>query len=304
MNKKISLLLTVMFIASGIGMASAETLNLVTKDSTWKETSAGHVTLIYNPSGNVFNYNVSGTVPLSSTSYSLIYYKDVASPPTTTPGIIGKIIATSTSTDTGSIAMSGNSDIGPIPQSGDANSPGAKIWLIPSSEITAEGSSPKWSSGVYPANYLFEANQRDSTGAEMIGTSQLITYTKADVNTENPGLTTGVTVPPTTPEPIVSISINTASLNFGSIRPGETSSSIFGIKNTGNVNAKVELRDDGMTGAAGHAIAPNTIVFNPPSPVSINVGNTQTEIASLTIPTGTAPDTYTGTVSFTASAAP
>lgn len=176
MNKiKIIGLIAVLIIAMA-SIVNAETLNLVQKDNNWVEVTGGATaTLTYNPVGQTFNYNIEGTVPDKTiTDYSLIYYKDQLTP-SENWGLIGAVIISGIipNVDTGVISKSGSSDIGTIPQPDDINI-GAKIWLIPTSNIHSMTMVPDWQ----PTEYLFESNLRDVNGNELPATSQLITYTK------------------------------------------------------------------------------------------------------------------------------
>jgi len=192
MNKIITILL-ISILAMSI-TANAEVLNLTQKDTTtWLEVSGGATaTLTYAPEGDTFVYTLDfyqdAEVPID---YSLIYYKDQACNPTSLPGIV-TVIGSGTST------FSGSPDIGSLPAVDDANSNstglcnyaypyGAKIWLVPSTDI--DGANLTWSQF---SNYLFEENIRDDTNAELSGTSHLITYTKT-IATPTPSPTQPIT---------------------------------------------------------------------------------------------------------------
>ncbi len=213
MNKRItSVLIVFTVLLAIIGSASAAQITLVSKDRTsWTEIpSNGNALLTYNPSGPTFNYNVSGTVPLANTPYSLIYYMDQPDRFNSSNwGRIGAIIGNTSSDNNKNINMEGSADIGSIPYSNDVNvANGAKIWVVPTSNVNVVQMSMV-PGGWNPENYLFERT--------------LIKYTKMDVTS---GIVTTantvVDVQPSQPAKNIEIDFNTVS--FGTPTAGSNSS--------------------------------------------------------------------------------
>lgn len=185
-NKIISVLMALLLATTTI--ASADTLGLTQKTAgNWLPVSGGATAILtYNTEGATFDYTVDGTVPLLNTQYALIYYADIVPTGSTVPGVVGKVIAFSTSNELGNIHMSGSKVMDSIPYSPeDANSlvdsnggfPGAKIWLVPSNDIVDNGEGvPKTLNWVnYPTNYLFEENMVGVTVTNGVP-SHLINY--------------------------------------------------------------------------------------------------------------------------------
>lgn len=181
MNKITTILIAFFMLSLIAGFASAATLNLVTKNpSTWAETPDASVLMTYNEEGANFYYTLVGNVP-TKVPYSLIYYKDQPNR-FVDWGLVGVVIADNIVPDVnGRIVVSGSKDIGTIPQDGDVNVDGGKIWMVPTANVhvATDGVTlvPDWN----PSAYLFEANLRVD-GVEQIATSQLISYTKTNSN--------------------------------------------------------------------------------------------------------------------------
>lgn len=129
------------------------TLNMDNKNPTTWEPIADNMqgTLTYNTSGNTFNYSFTGSGLQNGTQYSLIYYADPY------PGNYpGKLIDTMTTDGSGAVSKAGNVELGmDLPTSPDTNSPGAKIWLVPSNRYNSSTNSII---GWNPTEYLFEMN--------------------------------------------------------------------------------------------------------------------------------------------------
>lgn len=181
---KTKIIISLLILLVSVMLVSAEQVNLVQKDTnTWEELDGDVVTLTYNPTGATFDYTLIGSVG-GSNYHTLIYYKDVEENPTTEPGY-AYVIAEVESDSDGVIDTEGSSDIGTIPQDGDANE-GAKVWLVPTSDIN-EDNTLTWA---HFGDYLFEENLRDEDGNEIPGTSHLITYTKIVEEVEEPVVST------------------------------------------------------------------------------------------------------------------
>ena len=109
----------------------------------------GH--LEYNVKGSTFDYDFEGTAPLANTEYCLIYYADpwAGNNP-------GALIDYGTTDTNGDIELTGSIDLGmDLPATGDAN-PGAKIWLVTSSDYNGGAKSTGPMTSWNPDNYLFE----------------------------------------------------------------------------------------------------------------------------------------------------
>jgi len=104
-------------------------------------------TLTYDMVGATFKYTFTGTAPLASTKYYLIYYADpwAGNHP-------GALLGSGMTGLSGNIVLSGSVDTGSLPNAADGNSPyGAKIWLV-SDYDPVTNSLTAWN----PNNYLFE----------------------------------------------------------------------------------------------------------------------------------------------------
>ncbi|MCK4454095.1 SipW-dependent-type signal peptide-containing protein [Candidatus Parcubacteria bacterium] len=123
------------------------TLKMENKDPvSWEIISGDGIQgqLMYKTSGDEFDYSFSGVAPQGGVSYDLIY----ASDPWPQTGIL---IDSAVSDASGSISMSGVKDLGTdLPALYDIN-PGAKIWLVLSSDYTTDHMT-----GWNPSEYLFE----------------------------------------------------------------------------------------------------------------------------------------------------
>jgi predicted ribosomally synthesized peptide with SipW-like signal peptide len=103
--------------------------------------------LSYDCRAQNFKYTFEAYGLQASTAYKLIYYADPW------PGNNGRKIADFTTDSFGDIApTSGSVDLAmDLPNPSDANTDGAKVWLVPASDYTG-GQMTAWN----PANYLFE----------------------------------------------------------------------------------------------------------------------------------------------------
>jgi len=109
----------------------------------------------YNLSGPTFDFVFNGKKLEPNTGYSLIYYPDPW------PGNNLIVLGSATSTKSGNVHIQGSVDTGNLPTTADQNyhggiDPGAKIWLIKSSDITTSGTPHV--TGWNPTEYLFEHN--------------------------------------------------------------------------------------------------------------------------------------------------
>jgi len=111
--------------------------------------------LRYNPSGDNFDYSFTGVAPVGNANYSLIYAKD----PWPQTGSL--LIGSGNSDPSGAISLSGPVDLGTdLPATGDANTSGAKIWLVLSSDFNGTQMT-----GWHLSSYLLETHliQYDDT---------------------------------------------------------------------------------------------------------------------------------------------
>jgi predicted ribosomally synthesized peptide with SipW-like signal peptide len=111
-----------------------------------------YAVLTFNTSGTPFEFDLKAYKLEPTTSYSLIYYADGW--PGNNPGYY---FGSWTTDGSGNIAITGSSTIGfNLPAPGDANTTGAKIWLIPSDSYNSGSRSVT----VWPFadDWLFESN--------------------------------------------------------------------------------------------------------------------------------------------------
>ena len=99
----------------------------------------------YNLSGSTFDFVFNGHDLAIGQEYTLIYYPDPW------PGTGLKILGTGTADGLGNVHIKGNIETGNLPMEGDANTEGAKIWLVLSKDL-GEGAMVGWT----PTAYLFE----------------------------------------------------------------------------------------------------------------------------------------------------
>ena len=120
----------------------------------------GHVNLTYEPVGSRFEFTLRAYGLQRNTDYSLIYYADPW--PGNNPGAL---IVSANTNWWGSLYLRGSTELNmDLPHPDDANyappcacdpCPGAKIWLVPSSDYNAD---TKAMVGWNPSEYLFEYN--------------------------------------------------------------------------------------------------------------------------------------------------
>jgi hypothetical protein len=136
-------------------------LYLIEKDTDWKPVLGGaYGKMHYNIWGKEFNFWFEGHGLVQDKEYTLIYYPDPW------PGKGLKCLGSGTAHGKhGNVAIWGRADFGTdLPASGDANATailpsgavGAKIWLVPSSDVVCTGDTMMI--GWNPSEYLFELN--------------------------------------------------------------------------------------------------------------------------------------------------
>lgn len=103
--------------------------------------------LTYTVRGPTFDYSFNGYGLVSGSDYSLIYYPDPW------PGTGLEILGSGIVAGDGTLSFSGSPDCGSLPIAGDHNSPGAKIFLVLSGDIAADGNSM---TGWNADSYLFD----------------------------------------------------------------------------------------------------------------------------------------------------
>ncbi|MBE0558260.1 MAG: hypothetical protein IH628_13595 [Proteobacteria bacterium] len=99
----------------------------------------------YNLSGSEFDFVFNGHDLAIGQEYTLLYYPDPW------PGTGLKILGTGTVDEFGNVHIKGSVDTGNLPMEGDANTEGAKIWLVLSKDLGTEAMI-----GWTPTAYLFE----------------------------------------------------------------------------------------------------------------------------------------------------
>ncbi|MHB9099531.1 MAG: hypothetical protein ACYC5X_17100 [Syntrophales bacterium] len=99
----------------------------------------------YNLSGNTFDFVFNGHELAIGQEYTLIYYPDPW------PGTGLKILGIGTADALGDVHIKGEIGTGDLPIATDANTEGAKIWLVLSKDV-GEGGMVGWT----PTAYLFE----------------------------------------------------------------------------------------------------------------------------------------------------
>jgi len=290
------------------------TLNLCAKDTSWQCKSGGATaTLTFKTVYPTFDYELTVSGASVKTDYALIYYPDQADRFTYWNGAGGTVLGTFTTDASGAYTGTGNIAIGSLPIAGDWNanpSPnycnnangydsyahcsGAKIWIVTASDLTSGSSLPltAWN----PSNYLFETD--------------LVTYT--------------YTASPPTPttcygSQCVAVSCGlsaTGDVDFGTMIQGHMSqsSSTTAVANTGNVPVTPEISGTDWKGVYGNtmpvgATAWTTTVWSnaialtitPTSIGTVGIGGSTTVWYQLSVPFSQPTDTYSQTITFTAS---
>jgi len=165
LKKRLSVLIALVMVVTlflGAMSVSASTtydtklvLENKTPSGAWPEIHNDGIrgVLWFNSSGYEFEYKFKAKGLDTDTDYSLIYYADPW------PGNNGTVIANFTSNKKGNIPkQTGSVDLGmSLPCQSDTNYPtGAKIWLVPTDDLTNSNSLPMvaW----HPTKILFEHN--------------------------------------------------------------------------------------------------------------------------------------------------
>ena len=132
------------------GKSNVGHLYLYEKDpSTWQIVPGGAWgKMKYNLSGPTFQFVFNGHSLEPGEDYTLIYYPD----PWPGNGLI--CLGSATADAYGDVHIQADVATGNLPIAGDTNSPGAKIWLVLSSDVLCGTSSLMV--GWNPAEYLFE----------------------------------------------------------------------------------------------------------------------------------------------------
>jgi hypothetical protein len=162
----------------GITTTYVNKLHLENKNASWGVISGDEIEadLTYEIVNETFNYELTATGLTPNTSYSLIYYADKQNRFAKWGGdTIGAVIVTVSSDANGKISTSGIKELGKnLPDPADWNDgpdacaeyskapdnythcKGAKIWLVPTSNLTNDNSLPldAWD----PSSYLFETD--------------------------------------------------------------------------------------------------------------------------------------------------
>jgi len=166
-------------------VANRKALILENKRADWSIIDDNTVAaLIYNPSGDNFNYALVGSGLKPDTIYSLIYYADKPdrfAPENWGGDYPGALIGSGTTTTNGNLAMDGSINLNmnlPCPPDANidgedyrvtdkySNAHGAKLWLVPSSDYNVAGRTikPNW----HPGTYLFETDLISYTDTNIV----------------------------------------------------------------------------------------------------------------------------------------
>lgn len=321
--------MTAMFAANVL--ADSTTLNLCKKDTTtWQciEFGTYRADLTFDPISPTFKGTLT-TWGLANIKYALIYKPDTSNRFVDWNGAGGKVIATFTDDQTN---MAIDTDLGiNLPNTGDWNinpSPdycsnhngfdsythckGAKLWIVPTSDLTDDSNLPldAWN----PSSYLFEKD--------------LITYLDSSlpigyVNVKCTQLSdcpTGQTCVDSACTPISCGITATGSIFFGDMVQGTTvqSADTTTVTNTGNVQVTPGISGDYWYGSQWISGNPYWMPVGQTqwytvsqgwyaltnSATSIgalpNTGNSKLVNYKLTVPAQQATDTYTQTITFSA----
>jgi hypothetical protein len=332
MNKKIiitAILMTAMFASSVLadtatGTANVyctqpsdctmTTLNLENKNANWQVIQDGiSATLTFGTIGPTFSGTLTTLGLGGSTNYALIYYPDNANRFVNWNGNGGVVIATWNGNVAGlvinnnlvpNLPIAGDWNINPNPNYCNNNNgfdsyahcSGAKLWIVPTSDLTGGPVLPlvNWN----PGAWLFETD--------------LVTYTVGNPTTT---CVNGQCVP------IVCGMTAIGNPGFGSIIPGATvqSGATTTVTNTGNVQVNPLISGVNWVGSTypgnSNAWMPvgatqwtDTIWANvvpltttPTSMGAIGIAGTATVSYQLTVPSPQPTDSYSQTITFTAS---
>ena len=313
MRKLVSVLLT-LAVVLGLSLVAATpvaagdpTLILENKDASWAvigDSTQG--TLVYFSTGPEFKFKFNATGLTSSTNYSLIYYADKPDRYVDWGGDNpGALIANFTTDGSGVIPATSWQSVElnmNLPCPPDANiaeydysgppdnythAHGAKIWLVPTVYLPAnwpnDGAWMNWNATIV-SKILFETD--------------LISYTD-----------TGSSVSLTAAVPdIVAISVDPASIDYGTLLPGDTSDTkIANVTNIGThtVDVDAEVVGDTLflnnlelyTSAWGAGPTWTNVI------TGLAMGGSKNVNTRLVVPSGYTPNgTETGTLIFTATA--
>jgi hypothetical protein len=316
MNKILTItaiLMTAMF-ASGV---LADSLRLENKDPTTWVANTGdgiYADLTFDVVGPTFKGTLT-THNLQNIDYALIYYPDQDPRFSVWGGTGGKVIATFNSNVAGlaidtelgmNLPNTGDWNIAPSPDyclnhngfDSYAHCKGAKIWIVPKSDLTSDDSLPldAWN----PTTYLFETD--------------LITYVDSDL----PGGTGQITLDPRT------CGLSATNFGFTAIVPKmdspvtseEESSTLYNTGNSPTTSLGISgdywygslyaTKGDGywMPIGATEWYAVSTwytlTSINNGMGKQVSPGSPITVYFRLTVPTGQASDSYTQAITFTA----
>ena len=287
------------------------TLNLENKDASWKVIGGDDIsaTLTFGTEGPKFTGTLT-TSGLQDKDYALIYYKDQTDRFNSWNGAGGVVIATfhddvtdkAIDNDIGSLPKAGDWNIAPSPDycAGHngwdyyAHCTGAKIWIVPTSDLTSGPVLPLtvWN----PTTYLFETD--------------LVTYTKGNPTTT---CVDGQCVP-------ITCGIELAgSPAFGSMVQGTTyqSPTTTTVKNTGNVPENPTISGDYWYGSKWLTLydgywmpigatqwtvtdwaSVKPLTSTPTSIGTLSPLGTATVWYQLTVPSPQPTDSYTQTITF------
>lgn len=287
---------------NAVTYTNSVTLENKTGDSDWFVINDSISAILdYNASGATFDFSLTGTVPLASTEYSLIYYADPW------PGNFpGALIGTGTSNANNSITITNSVELDiDMPTPPDTNicgdyctkmcgthlcnpdaqvCSGAKIWLVVSSDYSASTKSMTvWN----PANYLFETD--------------LIIYDDTDILNDDVSMCTNVL------EPQICVTVAPNTLSFGSLYPGECEElmSALTVTNCGGINITVDADISGALYVGENRLwLSHGTGWIPAESWTCDITAWQSKVIhiKLCVPVGYQAGTATGSLSFIAAA--
>ena len=134
------------------GKSNIAHLYLYEKDDEWVIVDDGAWgKMKYNQSGETFDFVFNGHGLVYETEYTLIYYPD----PWDGSGLI--CLGSGTVNEEGDIHIAESVEIEFLPIEGDENAPGAKIWLVLTSDVDCgDLDNLGYMTGWSPDDYLFE----------------------------------------------------------------------------------------------------------------------------------------------------
>ena len=288
--KKIGLFVIAIMIAM-VSVTSAVSVDIVHKDTTtWNEIdNAGLLEYTMPCTGEVMNYTFIIVEPSNmsaNTSYSLVFYSPTDAgtwnPDTVWNNQNTSLIDSGITDGSGDLVLTGTFDFSLHGQGleniNDGNDykglvNGAKVWLVPSADYSsAQSKITSWN----PTNFLFE--------------TELVSCTDNGTQT--------VEVVVSCP---VSFDITPTSYDYGTLYPGACSGTDpdgqVTLNNSGCPDLQVETYTTGVFEGIDYSVGSG---WKDANDFSVIVDGSSVKLIStrICIPSGTVPDSYSGTVTF------